>query len=253
MKRRALLQLPFALTLAATVRAADQPWSARLLKGGFDGKNYWAGLAITLAPHWKTYWRVPGDGGIAPQIDLTFENVGTHKIDFPLPTRFEDAAGTTIGYKEEVVFPMSLQPMNNTLPVKANLKSFFGVCEVVCIPAKFEAEVMFDPAVSSAPEQQLISQWQTKVPVPSVEGPIAKATVETSFEKQFILLDLLEPVMDIFVEGNPLHYFGKPDVTASMVRIPVSGAKTADELRGNQLRITINNNGRALEQTVTVR
>jgi DsbC/DsbD-like thiol-disulfide interchange protein len=249
MKRRSLLQLPLAFTIAAPLCASPQPWSARLLKGGFDGNNYWAGLSITLSPNWKTYWRVPGDGGIAPQVELLVENVATHKIHLPLPSRFQDEAGMTNGYKSQVVFPISIQPMNDKLPVKVSLKSFFGVCEVVCIPARFEGEVVFDPSQTSAPDQQLISQWQAKVPILSIEGPIATATAEQGF----LVLDLLEPVTDIFIEGNPLHYFGKPGKTSGIVRIPVSGAKTADELKGNKLRITINKDGRALEQSVTVR
>lgn len=249
MKRRSLLQVPFALALASSARAASPPWSARLLKGGFDGKFYWSGLAITLVPPWKTYWRVPGDGGIAPQIDLALENVGMDKIHYPLPSRFEDEAGMTIGYKTEAVFPISLLPMDASRPVKVSLKSFFGVCEVVCIPAQFSAEVMFDPAVSDAPDQQLISLWQAKVPVMSVEGPIVSATAD----EKFLILDLMEPVTDLFIEGNPLHYFGKPETTSGIIRIPVSGVKPGQDLKGSPLRVTINKDGRALEQTITVR
>lgn len=252
MKRRRFFLMPFAAMLASSSQAAPPPWSARLLKGGFDGKHYWAGLAISLAPAWKTYWRVPGDGGIAPQVDLMLENVGVEKIHYPLPQRFEDEAGMTIGYKQEVVFPISLLPMNNTLPVRLNLKSFFGVCEVVCIPAKFDAEVSFDPAKSDATDQQLISQWQAKVPVLSIEGPVIKATAATENKHIYLELDLLDSVNDIFVEGNPLHYFGKPTATAGLVRMPVNGAKSADELKGNQLRLTLNKDGRALEQSLTV-
>ncbi len=248
MKRRSLLQLPFALALAASTHAANQPWSARLLKGGFDGKHYWTGLAITLASQWKTYWRVPGDGGIAPQIDVTIENGAEHKIYFPLPSRFEDEAGMTIGYKDEVVFPISVQPTDVARSLKVSLKSFFGVCEVVCIPAQFENEVLFDPASSSAPDQQLISRWQSKVPVLSKAGPIIKA----SADQEVLILEVLEPVTDIFVEGNALHYFGKPSATSGIIRIPVSGLKASDELKGTQLRLTINKTGTALEQIVTV-
>jgi DsbC/DsbD-like thiol-disulfide interchange protein len=253
MKRRNLLQLPLALLFAAPSRAGLQPWSAQLLKGGFDGKHYWAGLAISLAPKWKTYWRVPGDGGIAPQIDILTENVGSQTVHYPLPTRFEDEAGMTIGYKEEVVFPISLLPTDEKLPIKVSLKAFFGVCEIVCVPAQFDGEVTFDPAKSDAPDQQLISQWQAKVPVMSLEGPFIKASAEVSGGKPVLVLDALEQVTDIFVEGNPMHYFGKPDATSGFIRIPVSGAKSADELKGKQVRITINKSGRALEQSMPVR
>jgi DsbC/DsbD-like thiol-disulfide interchange protein len=253
MNRRHLLHMPFAVLLSTASKAQEKPWSARLLKGGFDGKYYWSGLAITLATPWKTYWRVPGDGGIAPQIDMTFENVGDHKILYPLPTRFQDEAGMTIGYKDEVVFPIALEPTDTAQPVKVNFKSFFGVCEVVCIPAQFDGEMKFDPAKADAPDQMLISQWQAKVPMLSLEGPILKATVETTTPKPVLVLDVVEPVDDVFVEGNPLHYFGKPDGTSGLVRLAISGAKSVEELKDNQLRITMNKNGKALEQLMTVR
>jgi DsbC/DsbD-like thiol-disulfide interchange protein len=253
MKRRNLLQLPLAIIFTTTVKSESPPWSIRLLKGGFDGKNYWAGLAITLALHWKTYWRVPGDGGIAPQIDVTMENGASHIIHFPIPARYEDAAGMTIGYKNEVIFPIALQPMNDALPVKLSLKAFIGVCDEVCIPAQFEGEMLFSPSEAAAPDQAVISQWQAKVPVLSVEGPIAKATVEVQNEKLVLLLDSFESLADVFIEGNTTHYFGKPDLAAMPIRIPVHGAKISDELRGTPLRITFNTGARALEQTVTVR
>jgi DsbC/DsbD-like thiol-disulfide interchange protein len=102
--------------------------STRLLKGGFDGAVWWSGLSITLAPHWKTYWRVPGDGGIAPSLDITGENIMASRVDYPVPHRIAGESGTTIGYQDLVVFPIALTPGDVTRPVTANLKAFFGVC-----------------------------------------------------------------------------------------------------------------------------
>jgi DsbC/DsbD-like thiol-disulfide interchange protein len=252
MKRRHVLAAPFFIATTAKLWAAEPPWSARLLQGGFDGKNVWAGLAISLAPKWKTYWRVPGDGGIAPQLDFVTENVATNIVHYPLPSRFQDEAGMTIGYKEEVVFPLSFQPFDVAKPVKVSLKSFFGVCDVVCIPAQFSGDLTFEPAKSAESDQAVISQWQSKVPILSVEGPIVKATTTTENGKPHLVLDLLNPVDDIFVEGNPAHYFGKPSTASGLVALPVSGANAAEELKGNALRITTSANGKGLEQKVVV-
>ena len=252
MKRRHFLFAPFAFAAAHPSFAAEQPWSAKLLKGGFDGAVWWSGLSITLAPNWKTYWRVPGDGGIAPSFELSGDNIKSTRVDYPVPHRIESESGTTIGYKEAVVFPFAITPENMAQPVKLQLKAFFGVCEEVCIPAPFDADVTFDPQAAAAPDQVLISEWQKQVPTLLTNGPVKKAYVEMRDGKPVLLLDTSEAIMDIFVEGNPMHYFGNPMLMRGLVSIDIAGAKTLDELRAAPLRITMRTRWETLEQVVTV-
>lgn len=252
MKRRHLLFAPLGLATTHTAFAAEQPWSAKLLKGGFDGNVWWSGLSITLAPKWKTYWRVPGDGGIAPSLELSGENLKSSRVDYPVPHRIVSESGTTIGYKEAVVFPFALTPQDMTQPVKLRLKAFFGVCDEVCIPAPFDANTSFDPKAAAAPDQALISEWQSQVPTLVTDGPVTKAVVEMRDGKPVLLLDTSEAIMDIFVEGNPLHYFGNPMLMRGLVHIDIAGAKTLDELRATPLLITMRTRRKALEQVVMV-
>jgi DsbC/DsbD-like thiol-disulfide interchange protein len=259
MNRRSLLQLAFAPVFANTCYAATPPWSARLLKGGFDGTAWNAGLAITLTEHWKTYWRVPGDGGIAPALNIVGDNIKQSSISYPIPTRFRDAAGMTIGYKNEVVFLLALEPVDPTKVATMSLKSFFGVCDVVCIPAQFTGDVVFDPAQADAPDQILLSDWKKRVPVMKPQGvsepahePIISATVKREGDTLILSLELAEAVNDIFVEGDPKHYFGEPTLTRGQAMLTVSGAKSVDELRATRLRITIVTANAALEQMLNV-
>lgn len=252
MQRRSFLLGLSALSVSRPAWSGEKPWEARLLKGGFDGKVWWAGLHVSLDEGWKTYWRVPGEGGIAPQIDLPGENIAKADIMHPLPRRFEDEAGMTIGYKEEVVFPISLAPGDVTKPVTVSLKSFFGVCDVVCIPAEFAGNLQFDPAKSDAPDQALISRWQRLVPAAAMEGPIVKATAREMNGTLVLDCDMREKADDMFVEGNPAHYFGKPSFMRGIAVLPVNGAKSVAALRGTDLRVTLDVGGRGLEQRVTV-
>lgn len=252
MKRRHFLLSAFSFATAPAAFAAAQPWSARLLKGGFDGKVWWAGLQITLAPKWKTYWRVPGDGGIAPQLDVDGDNIAGYEVLHPLPHRFEDEAGMTIGYKDEVVFPIAVAPTDVMKPVNLTLKAFLGVCEVVCIPAQFESVLRFDAADSNAPHQAAIATWRGLVPARSVAGPVTRATAKAENGKVWLQLDKAEVARDIFVEGKATHYFGKPLLFPGSASLPVSGAKTETEVRGNNLRITLDSNKGPIEQTITV-
>jgi DsbC/DsbD-like thiol-disulfide interchange protein len=255
MNRRSLIQLPLVLLADPAANAAPpQPWSARLLQGAFDGEVYWAGIAITLEPHWKTYWRVPGDGGISPQFEVTGENLKSHRIDYPMPQRYVDAAGTTIGYKDDVIFPVALTPTDAAQPVTMMLKSFFGVCDVVCIPAQFEAAITFNTATAQSADQPLIEQWRRKVPVLKAQGPVGKATAMQQGDKFLVQLEVTEAVAVMFVEGKSSHYFGEALIVDGVARVPVSGAKSLDELRATPLRITLrlNSSMGALEQMVAV-
>lgn len=252
MKRRHLLFAPLLLGSLRQAFAADQPWSAKLLQGGFDGAVWWSGLSITLAPKWKTYWRVPGDGGIAPSLELSGDNIKSSRVDYPVPHRIVSESGTTIGYKDAVVFPFAITPQDVLQPVKLTLNAFFGVCDEVCIPAPFDASMTFDPKAAAAPDQALISEWQKQVPTLVADGPVTKAVVEMRDGKPVLLLDISEAIMEIFVEGNPMHYFGNPMLMRGLVRMDIAGAKTLDELQATPLRITMRTRWKTLEQVVTV-
>jgi DsbC/DsbD-like thiol-disulfide interchange protein len=250
MKRRSFLGLP--LVFGGAAFAQGQPWSAKLLRGGYDGVFWWMGFAVSLQPKWKTYWRVPGDGGIAPDIKLVGENLKSFDVLYPLPKRFEDEAGMTIGYKEEVVFPIIVAPVDPLKPVMLQFNSFIGVCDVVCIPAQYESEISFDPAVSSAPDMVDIASWSSRVPMTQSERIMRAASVTFLQGKPAVTFTLAQTVADIFVEGNPLHYFGKPLFDGQTAVLPVSGVKAVEDLKTTPLRVTIAMQTGALEEMVTV-
>ena len=69
-----------------------------------------AGVEISMADGWKTYWRNPGDaGGVPPYFDWAgSENVAAVKVLYPAPSRMADASGESIGYKKAVVLPVEV-------------------------------------------------------------------------------------------------------------------------------------------------
>jgi DsbC/DsbD-like thiol-disulfide interchange protein len=252
MKRRDLFIAPLLFGTLRSAFAGDQPWSAKLLKGGFDGIVWWSGLDITLAPHWKTYWRVPGDGGIAPSLEISGDNVKSSRVDYPLPERIVAESGTTIGYMDRVVFPIAVAPRDIAKPLKVSLKAFFGVCEEVCIPAPYAADVTFNPANTDSPDQALIRQWQDKVPKPLSAGPLTKVSAKMIDAEMVLVLELTAQPAEVFVEGNPAHYFGAPRILENVAIVPVKGAKSLDELRATPVRVTMKTGSIALEQVKSV-
>ena len=129
------------LTATAARSGTPQPFKVSLISGGQEGGVWQAGILVELEPEWKTYWRMPGDSGIPPQFDWAgSENSAAIEVGFPVPRRFNDAGGETIGYHDQVVFPVFVKPEKLDAAVSLQLNMFFAVCKDVCIPAKAKAE-----------------------------------------------------------------------------------------------------------------
>lgn len=102
-----------------------------------DGYHH-AALSITLAPGWKTYWRTPGAAGIPPVFDWSASrNISNVTVDFPVPDVFVDNGMRSIGYENQVVFPLTLHVPKNAETVSLKGEVTIGVCEDICIPMDF--------------------------------------------------------------------------------------------------------------------
>ncbi|MEM9250475.1 MAG: protein-disulfide reductase DsbD domain-containing protein [Pseudomonadota bacterium] len=121
-----------------------------------DGTRMTA-LRLILAPGWKTYWRAPGDAGIPPHFDWSgSDNLAGVRIHWPAPDVFYDHGMRTIGYADEVVWPIEMRPQNPADPIAVAAVLDLGVCEMVCIPAQlsfaadFSGPGRMDPQIRAA-------------------------------------------------------------------------------------------------------
>jgi DsbC/DsbD-like thiol-disulfide interchange protein len=247
MDRRIFISALMSLPLIAPARAAV-PWSASFIVGGFDGKTYKAALLIDLDPGWKTYWRNPGTSGIPPDITAAGENLESMSIDFPMPVRIVDEGGETLGFHDEVMFILNLKPKDPAKPLRVDLSSFFGVCQKICTPAKFDGTLDFAPSSTSNAEASDIAEWQNQVPRP------ANIVSSAKVKDKILTLQLKQEVKDIFIEGPERYYFRAPkfNLHGDEASFIVDGLKKSDDLIGAELRLTINAMGMGLEQRVTV-
>lgn len=137
------LTLLLTLTLGpAQATTQDDVLAASLVPGWTtDGGKRMAGLDLTLAQGWKTYWRSPGDAGIPPGFDWSMsENVKSVRIHWPVPTVFQTAGMTTIGYHDEVILPLEVTPVDPSQPVILAVTVELGVCDEICMPAHVELQ-----------------------------------------------------------------------------------------------------------------
>ena len=126
------------------------------------------------------------------------------------------------------------------------LSSFFGVCDEVCIPARFGADQEIAVGASGL-AAGLVDQWRARVPVEA--KLIASASLRDHNGAPHLALDLLTTVDDIFVESMTNAYFKKPVfLTNTLALLPIANLKSPSDLIGQTLRITTVTGGMGLEQ-----
>ncbi|MFN3869064.1 MAG: protein-disulfide reductase DsbD domain-containing protein [Hyphomicrobiaceae bacterium] len=255
---------------AADEPAASSEWAqghnvrTRVIAGGVlpspasaPAGTFLAGVEIDMAEGWKTYWRNPGDaGGIPPGFDWSRStNLASVRVLYPAPMRMRDAAGTTIGYKGNVVFPVIVEPADTTRAVDLKLDFTFGTCREICVPGEAVHEVSLQPGGTAAAPAALDAAM-ARVPLADASSPSADRGPR--LEKSEIILDGPSPRVtlhvafagdtagaDVFAEGPAGEYVPMPQLkseTAGGVRIYeidlTDGADVA-ALKGQALTLTL--------------
>lgn len=249
MRALALLAL-ILLTLPAA--AAETPWqeiapgvrlrmiSSDVLKA--DGTTMVA-LELDMPANTKTYWRVPGESGIATEIDTGGSSgVADDRILWPYP-RIEVAGGLTdFVYRGPTVLPVELKLNGGQADFRASV--VMGVCSDVCVPAmaNFTLPLDFDKpdrgqglriaqAVALTPQH-----WsEPRAPLGAVAwNPAAKAiSVRLSDPR----VDPLSLIADASSSGQ---LFGAPQKSpdGSAVLLPLLGGADTAAVEGKPVSLT---------------
>ncbi|MBY0427950.1 MAG: thioredoxin family protein [Alphaproteobacteria bacterium] len=132
-----------------------------------DGALY-AAMHLKLNPGWHTYWRSPGDAGLAPTPDWK-ESVNLEKAEllFPYPQNYDEQGLTTNGYEGEVVFPIKITKKDAAAATELKAKVSLLVCAQICVPADFNLALTIPAGFQSADNDEatpIIKTALTRVP-----------------------------------------------------------------------------------------
>ena len=161
---------------AVQAQVADDVVRVELLTGWRDGDDrHYAALQFTLRDGWKTYWRVPGEGGIPPQFDWNgSDNVDAVRIHWPTPKVFDINGLQSFGYGGEFILPLELRtdPSDPSLRLSANIS--MGVCETVCVPVSLQIDAELT-SVTGAKDTRILAAMADR-PVPAAKAGIGPAS-----------------------------------------------------------------------------
>lgn len=127
-------------------------------------------LEVKLSDDWKTYWRSPGEGGIAPSMTWdSSTNINDIDWDWPLPKRFDLLGIETLGYKGSVIFPMTLHVDDLSKPTSFNSNLTLSSCTTICVLTDYPFELTFVPSQLTLNKTAMhaIAQGISQVPRPS--------------------------------------------------------------------------------------
>ncbi len=107
--------------------------------------EFYIGIKIILDKGWKTYWKNPGDAGLPVKLRWSSkENIKKYEILYPFPKKYIDHGVLTIGYENEIIFPIKIEFNPEIRFFESNLTIEYLVCNEICIPMSTQRKIKLD-------------------------------------------------------------------------------------------------------------
>ncbi|MCS3433541.1 protein-disulfide reductase DsbD domain-containing protein [Klebsiella sp. BIGb0407] len=209
-------------------------------------------LDIKLSDGWKTYWRSPGEGGVAPAIRWQETQAPVQWL-WPVPARFDVAGITTQGYHQQVTFPMQV---TGDAPATFGGILTLSTCSNVCLLTDYP----FSVTPTHQDETFAHDYFKAMGQIPVKSG--LTETLQVDYRQGELLLKAVRAEgwsnPDVYLDSLGDAVFGKPifDVEGQTLKasIPVSDSwgEEAPNISGQLLTLVLEDQGIAQENQLTV-
>jgi DsbC/DsbD-like thiol-disulfide interchange protein len=130
-------------------------------------------LLVDLQPGWTTYWRDPGEAGLAPALSFA-DGSGAPlaaRWSQPAPLRLPEGDLFVNAYEGRTAFAVTFVP-SPRLPERVSVDLLIGVCREICVPvsARLEAPVEPEPPLA---DRRAVRAAFAALPVPAAPGTVA--------------------------------------------------------------------------------
>lgn len=251
----------FCLPTFSFAQAYDDLAQVEVLTGWRTASgDHIAGLEVTLAPGWITYWRAPGGAGIPPEFRFErSDNIQSITPHWPTPGVYVSDGVRSIGYYDHIVFPLTISVDKDAGDIPLRGEMTIGVCAEICIPVTLQFDAVLpqvgavNSAISAALKAEPMTAAEANVATvtcfiePISDGIQLTAKVDVPIPKntEFVTVEASDPNVwvseaDVSRDGGQLiatvdmvHPSGAPfALDRSGVRFTVFGAERAIDIRG---------------------
>lgn len=201
-------------------------------------------LDVALQKGWKTYWRSPGEGGVAPTIK--WHQPVEVNWRWPVPQRFDVAGITTQGYHGDVSFPITLR---GDVPKILSGVLTLSTCSNVCILTDYPFSLNMTASAGAGFDYDF-SRAMGTLPL---SGGLTSTLNATYAPGKLIVTaqrDAGWQAPSLFIDGMDDVDFGKPALTVRgdslVATVPVtdSWGEAAPNLSGKTLSLVLADSGR---------
>jgi thiol:disulfide interchange protein/DsbC/DsbD-like thiol-disulfide interchange protein len=132
------------------------------------GTPFRVALRLRLSDGWHTYWKNPGDAGVAPELTLEVpEGTLQSPIDWPTPRRVQEGPVMTYAYTGDLLLPVTVTTRGDA-PATIRAHAQWLVCKDICVPEEADFSLTLPLGQPSpSPQAPLFAAHDRTVPRPS--------------------------------------------------------------------------------------
>jgi thiol:disulfide interchange protein/DsbC/DsbD-like thiol-disulfide interchange protein len=141
------------------------------------GGEFLVGVLMTMDEGWHTYWKNPGEAGLATEINWSLpRGFSAGDIRWPLPHKYNESGEVlTYGYEKENMLIVPIKTLSSISQSKITLKADVSwlECEKICVPGSASVELTL-PVMATEPEADnavMFGTYTSMVPGPFVGMP----------------------------------------------------------------------------------
>ena len=135
------------------------------------------GLLLQHQPGWHTYWKNPGDSGLATELHWTLpEGLQAGPVQWPTPRKITIGRLANFGYEGQVLLPVrvtmapNFRPAPGSSALTVHLSASWLVCKTECIPQEGQFDVRIPVQGSTAAAAPLFEAARKALPRPLIDG-----------------------------------------------------------------------------------
>ena len=200
------------------------------------GETFWLGLQIQHQAHWHTYWRNPGDSGLATELQWQLpEGLKPGNLIWPAPQKIPVGSMANYGYEGTVllVTPVQVAPKfkANEAPsdITVQLHASWLVCKQECIPQEgdFVVRVPVKGSTVMAPEAfQAALANQAQMLTGKHEAVIAEDGRTLTLKVETLPPELSSGAWTVFPQTpNVMRNNATPNIQADRITLPISSER----------------------------
>ena len=200
------------------------------------GETLWLGLQIQHQAHWHTYWRNPGDSGLATELQWQLpEGLKPGNLIWPAPQKIPVGSMANYGYEGTVllVTPVQVAPKfkanEASSDITVQLHASWLVCKQECIPQEgdFVVRVPVKGSTVMAPEAfHAALANQAQMLTGKHEAVIAADGRTLTLKVETLPPELSSGAWTVFPQTpNVMRNNATPNIQADRITLPISSER----------------------------